>query len=198
MDRPRRGRVESLRAAFAGVATRQGPTGADASGSIDPLSHRERETLELLAWRMTNKEIAARLSQVDVHVNQPGRDRKRTRIQRLCIVGLRDIRADGFDEAVDHEARELREVLRSALAGLGIDQGVVLVRGERLFQPSLRAEQHPAPRYGRKVEFVLDELDDIADLTDANTISDRLQLAVDRVRTSIAGELDDYTGTNEV
>jgi LuxR family maltose regulon positive regulatory protein len=54
--------VESLRAAFAGVATRQGPTGADASGSIDPLSHRERETLELLAWRMTNKEIAARLS----------------------------------------------------------------------------------------------------------------------------------------
>ena len=54
--------LESLRAAFDGVATRQGPTGADASGSIDPLSHRERETLELLAWRMTNKEIAARLS----------------------------------------------------------------------------------------------------------------------------------------
>jgi hypothetical protein len=43
-----------------------------------------------------------------------------------------------------------------------------------------------------------DLVDDIADLTDANTISDRLQLAVDRVRTSIAGELDDYTGTNEV
>jgi LuxR family maltose regulon positive regulatory protein len=54
--------LESLRAAFEDVATHQGPTGTNASGLIDPLSHRERETLELLAWRMTNKEIAARLS----------------------------------------------------------------------------------------------------------------------------------------
>jgi len=40
--------------------------------------------------------------------------------------------------------------------------------------------------------------DDIADLTDANTISDRLQLTVDRVRSRIADDLDDYTSTCEV
>lgn len=43
-----------------------------------------------------------------------------------------------------------------------------------------------------------DLADDIADLTDANTISDRLQLAVDRVRICIASDRDDYTGTYEV
>jgi phage terminase Nu1 subunit (DNA packaging protein) len=43
-----------------------------------------------------------------------------------------------------------------------------------------------------------DLADDIADLTDANTIGDRLQLAVDRVRTRIADDLDDYTRTHEV
>jgi phage terminase Nu1 subunit (DNA packaging protein) len=43
-----------------------------------------------------------------------------------------------------------------------------------------------------------DLADDIADLTDANTISDRLQLTVDRVRTRVADDLDDYTRTFEV
>jgi phage terminase Nu1 subunit (DNA packaging protein) len=43
-----------------------------------------------------------------------------------------------------------------------------------------------------------DLADDIADLTDVNIISDRLQLAVERVRACIAGDLNDYNGTCEV
>jgi phage terminase Nu1 subunit (DNA packaging protein) len=43
-----------------------------------------------------------------------------------------------------------------------------------------------------------DLADDIADLTDATTINDRLQLTVDRVRTRIADDLDDYNHTCEV
>jgi len=49
--------IHSLRAGFG--STRQLST---ALGPSDVLTYRELETLELLAWRMTNKEIAARLS----------------------------------------------------------------------------------------------------------------------------------------
>ena len=50
--------LESLRAAFDGPHT----ASEAAAGSLEPLSYRELETLKLLAWRMTNKEIAAELS----------------------------------------------------------------------------------------------------------------------------------------
>jgi LuxR family maltose regulon positive regulatory protein len=62
---PRAGRggyVESLRAAFAGAATPRVPMDPRRVGPSELLSARELETLRLLAWRMTNKEIAARLS----------------------------------------------------------------------------------------------------------------------------------------
>jgi LuxR family maltose regulon positive regulatory protein len=49
--------IHSLRAGFG--STRQLST---ALGPSDVLTYRELETLELLAWRMTNKEIAARLA----------------------------------------------------------------------------------------------------------------------------------------
>jgi len=53
--------LDFLRAAFGSVATRNGPGGSRALGPTEILTYRELETLELLAWRMTNKEIAARL-----------------------------------------------------------------------------------------------------------------------------------------
>jgi len=52
----------TLCAAFDRGEPRRGPRVSDAFGPSEDLTFRELETLELLAWRMTNKEIADRLS----------------------------------------------------------------------------------------------------------------------------------------
>ena len=54
--------LASVRAAFGDAEPRQRTPAAAAYGPSDQLTHRELETLELLAWRMTNKEIAERLA----------------------------------------------------------------------------------------------------------------------------------------
>jgi LuxR family maltose regulon positive regulatory protein len=56
------GYVTTLCAAFDRGEPRRGPRVSDAFGPSEILTFRELETLELLAWRMTNKEIADRLS----------------------------------------------------------------------------------------------------------------------------------------
>jgi ATP/maltotriose-dependent transcriptional regulator MalT len=56
------GYVTTLCAAFDRGEPRRGPRVSDAFGPSEILTFRELETLELLAWRMTNKEIAGRLS----------------------------------------------------------------------------------------------------------------------------------------
>jgi LuxR family maltose regulon positive regulatory protein len=55
-------RLDSLRAAFPSGDLLRDPKRPAATRSGEMLTYRELETLELLAWRMTNKEIASRLA----------------------------------------------------------------------------------------------------------------------------------------